>query len=326
MKYIVLTLLSILLLCTSVRAQAVWEDIRIDLRRNTVVATGGLNLRAEPSTKGKIVAKLPFTTEVKILEEALFNPDSVNQFNEWVQPFGWAKVRFGQDVGYLYDAYLYYSAPTTSHPPEDEWPEGINTKYRLITNAGDANKSYDVFSYKWYGLYREATNCNLQYIKPTFSYFAGEVEETLDMIANTKTQPVFFIGSPKTLPTGFRGGWVGNMNGQTAEAYGELSEKACAANGITVESAPPGSWISSNKFILKVGNITQHLTPGGKAGTAQYLEAVGDFDGDGKTDFIISYDTVDYDSTVTYALFLSSEARPGELVRPVAMQYSYNGC
>jgi len=101
---------------------------------------------------------------------------------------------------------------------------------------------------------------------------------------------------------------------------------ACATYGITVEPGGQGSWASSNILTLTQGNQTQLLNPGGGAGTALDLEAASDFDGDGKTDLIISFDTAGWDLTVTYALFLSSEARPGELVRPVAVQYSYQGC
>lgn len=325
MKYIALTLLLQLLLCTSGRAQSEWGEIRIPSNRNTVVATGGLNLRSAPGTHGKIVVKLPYSTKVEVLEEKLHNPDTVNHKYEWVQPYGWAKVRAGRDTGYLYDAYLYYNVPSPLLSPQDDWPEGINTKYRVITNQGDATENYDVFSYKWYGLYHEAINCNVQYVKPSFSYFAGEVEESLDMVANTEAQPTFFIGSPKTLGTGFRIGWIKPLGSGTEEDQ-KASETVCAANGIAVKPVETSYWASANEFTLKVGDVTQHLSPGGRAGAALYLEAAADFDGDGRNDFIISYDIKGWDSSIMYVLFLSSEARPNELVRPVAMHYTYHGC
>jgi len=110
MKYYLPTLLLILLHCTCGRAQVIWDDIRIETSRNTVVATGGLNLRAEPGTHGKIASKLPYGAAVEILETTLYAPDKVNPLDEYLQPNGWVRVRAGRDTGYLYDAYLYYDA------------------------------------------------------------------------------------------------------------------------------------------------------------------------------------------------------------------------
>lgn len=325
MKYYLPTLLLILFLCTCGRAQSNWQGLTINKNRNTVIATGGLNLRSEPGTGSKVIARLPFGTRVTILETKLYAPDEINRFKEYLQPNGWARVEAGQHTGYVFDAYLYYGMPNPRAATNDTLPKGMNTKYQLITNAGSADGRYDPFAYSWRGIYPRSTGITVNTVKPTFRYFPGEVEESLDMIADGEAQPYFFIGTQKPWPTTVRSGYL-ITNDNTSDDRALASAAACASFGITVAPGRPNSWASSVILTLEDGKQNQILNPGGRAGSALYLEAAGDFDGDGKTDFIISFNADGWDYTIIYTLFLSSEARPGELVRPVAMQYSYQGC
>lgn len=326
MKYLFSTLLLLTLLCTRGRAQNYQGELKISPQRNTVVATGGLNLRAAPGTHGKVVGKLPFGTKVELLSEEIYAPDSLNRWADHLPPNGWARVRAGDVEGYLYDAYLYFSAPKSDAAETDEtFPAGINTKYQLITPYGSATGAYDPFAHKWFGLFAHKKGVSLSRVKPSFRFLYGEIEDHLRMVADGKRQPSFFVGGPNAWATGKRAGVIIDRRG-TAKDWQRDSEAACAAHGISVAPGNKNSWASASELTLKSGGREQYLNPGGQAGSALYLEAAADLDGDGETDFIISYDVVGWDYSIMYVLFLSSEARPGELVRPVAMQYTYQGC
>jgi len=295
-----------------------------DTSRNRVIAVSGLNLRDAPGANGKILAKIPFGEHVKILGDTIFAASNPEPFESRSYNY-WVKAEHTGQTGYLYDAYLYRPPVPYDAYTEGDVPSGLNQKYRLFTNRGSANLNYNHFSYKWYGLYASPNSCTLSSITPSYRYYPNDIDESLEMTVNNGRLPVFFIASKKGLNTGSNSGQVNIWNG-TSDDMQAASEKMCTEYNISAIPGNVNDWAASHEFTLTQNGKSQLLNPGGRAGSALYVEAATDLDGDGKTDFIISYNAKGYDYTLIFALFLSSEARAGELVRPVAMQYVYSGC
>lgn len=335
MRYRPLTLLSRLIVCTCglallllLPATSLWAQtpyFRVDIKRNRVVAVSGLNLRDAPSLQGRVLTKVPFGGQVRIISDTAFA--YANYESPEVRDHNcWFKASYDGHIGYLFDAYLFHPPIENDGYNEGDIPAGMNEDYRLFTNRGSVNLNYDHFGYEWLGLYAGQGNCTLSSIRPSYRYYPGEIEETLEMTVNDgRPLPVFFIAGKKGWKTGVRPGTI-NLRGGTAEAVQAASMVLCAEYGISVKPGKGSSWAASHEFTLSIDGKNQVLNPGGRAGDALYVEAATDLDGDGRPDFIISYNADGYDYTVIYALFLSSEAREGELVRPVAVHYVYNGC
>ena len=101
--------------------------------------------------------------------------------------------------------------------------------------------------------------------------------------------------------------------------------------GITLrrDADPPSGLnypVAAQSYVYHRGDRTQTLTTGPGPGSALFLEATGDFDGDGRPDFILSYHAATDDLMNYYVLWLSSRAKPGELPGPAAPFSEYFGC
>lgn len=316
--------LALLLISTALSAQQEYR-YKADTLRKQVIAVSGLNLRDAPGAHGRVLTKVPYLDTVTILNDTAYAPVNLDSYEVRTHNY-WIKASYGDQTGYLFDAYLYYPTRKVYSFPAADYPAGINTNYQLFTNMGSSDLNYDHFSYEWYGLYDRPGGCSVRSISPSYRFYEGEIEASLEMTVNNSPFPNFFIASRKGLKTGARPGtiirWEGNLENTQA-----ASDAVCRDYNIS-SSRPEttGAWASSQELTLTIGNTSQHLNPGARAGSAVYVEAATDIDGDGQTDFIISYDAKGYDSTYIYVLFLSSEARAGELVHPVAMQYIYDGC
>lgn len=92
-------LMTTFLLFATFTAQAQWPLLHSP-GTYRVIALSGLNMRTEASLAAKPVAKLPYGSEIQLIQE---KREEVKV--GWMNGF-WAQVRYGEKTGYVYSPYL----------------------------------------------------------------------------------------------------------------------------------------------------------------------------------------------------------------------------
>lgn len=298
-----------------------------------VVTASSLNLREAPDKNGKKIASLPRGSVVQFVE--------AHNNGQWVQadttdpnsPYGpWLKVRAKDKTGWVFGAHV---TGTT----------GLYHEGDLIFNDDPLPPL------NWYGIYqRDSFADELRKIEVRIveekSEMYGENVKTLK--TNQKNASKYLIGSLQPMKTGYVGP-LGIYDIRDMYMSGELSP------GATLSIHPGGDNLNSSDTTIKpsylfavtgcaamddseylnvhVTNYTvtlldysvdpmrrQDFTPwvkteGEEINPVVRLSWFGDIDMDGKPDAIL--DDCPYEMGCRDSLFLSSKARPGELLRKV---------
>ena len=290
-----------------------------------VISTTGLNLRSEPNAQSSIIATLPFGTKLKLTGLKSNSLDSVGahrfhfdpkwQMRNILPVVGyWQQVEYKGRIGWVHGSYLlqYYNKLPT-------YESGVNQRHVLL------KPGYDCFSnfwfnnkLNWYGIYREG---RYKVVKPiSLSFFIIDREVSPLVMRD----PACVISAQKNRGLLFIFGTTDNMKIKRLEGrfYGFWSDKK-----ITIRKEFQVDSIGNSEVLyLKKHGQKQLLTPVHPEYQFYFspynLVWEGDLDGDGKSDYIIRFG----DKSRRTILFLSSEAREGEIVRPVAVYYSGYCC
>ena len=326
MKNLIVIILSVIFAIT-LNAQD--SNNHYDNRQNKVIATTGLNLRSAPSLKSAKVGLVPFGKSVNIVGEQHYGKESLGKpykiyhtegevFEPEVEGY-WVKAEYEGLEGYLFSAYLDYDMQEES----DVFNKNVSILFEGIDCAN--NLKYNPY-WNWYGLYEEEGKMVLK--KVNLSFFRLEYEMGGYGIATNIDKPsLFLIGSQKAFPKSILDGQYFSPYEAKGSLYdfsasGEINEELLATTSVEMFMS------RSNELnaILAINNeegFRQILNPS-QLHLSMPMGIVwqGDIDGDGKEDYIIHYGE---ESSQT-VLYLSSFAKKGQIVRPVAAWYSGYCC
>ena len=313
----------VLLLCTCVSAQ------NVDPSYNHVIAAGGLNLRAQPNTAASVIAAIPFGDQVNVFDPCDYGRDTLgylkdyyrvhdhgsesDRYEDQVITGNWLRVAYGPDTGFVFSAYLWYDFTSYRDPSVPE------TDYVMISPGGGCGGDvYDPHAYHYYGVYQaDHGQSELRAIDISFLAVVDEFEALLITTDHPRNLR-FIIGSKRKLkPSTFTADYLDHP----ARLFPLQFPKEDSITGVTVPGISLDTIHANGNEMAAAVRFTQ--------GTQQQtipldypryeisLAGRGDFDGDGKTDYLLLLHS---EQTAFLNLYLSSAAEAGELVRLAAWE------
>lgn len=328
----------------------------------TVVATSGLRLRATPGQQGKTLAVAPFGAQVTVLQ-AYPDYTHTNTFSEMRDTVGelrritfwnnqtqaletrndlhigyWWKVRYQGKTGYMFSGFL--ALENDMGNPDYPYP---NDQWRLVAPGGTICVSFRPDwrnEWNWYGVFQrkdgtfDLRSVTLTYKVADYSdqhgYYDLIPRELMVLAANEPDQPLYLIGK--------KGAWTKRTNIKGIEAY-PVEGKKSAFNapdnepypdllrqfGILVERTEEQSPV--NQFYLtdksgKRQKLLLHYPDNHYQQSPYEVMWVGDLDGDGRYDYIFNV----AGEIGAYMLYLSSQAKKGEVAGLVALLWHWYCC
>lgn len=296
----------------------------------TVISTTGLNMRSLPRVDAKIVTSVPFGEvleavwqEASVIDTIGFHDFSWKyedgSIHEYKEPIdgSWMKVYYKGKQGYMFNSYLAYgdvfSKISDAH-------KEIMKNYALLYPGNDcyADFHYD-HGWFWYGFYIKDNTLIPKEVDVSFFSRINEVipgECNYVTSTNDNNNLNFIIGSKSPM----------NLNpiknlldrNECHEWHRPKVSNECLEQvNLSFEFDKDAQW-GEGKLYLKYKGKTQLLNP--KEYEFAYFMGVswvGDIDGDDKDDYIIIYGEKGGESV----LYLSSAAKKGQLVAPVAINY-----
>lgn len=305
------------------------EGSSVDNSQNTVIAQSGLRMRSAPNLQGEKITTIPFGQEVNILSELSFGKlmkggkTTTNEEDNLKDDFigDWVKISYNGQTGYVCNAYLYYS-PRDKDLLQDESKRDLNQDIVLL-QTGD-NCISNIYPQKgryWYGISFDNNS-----LKPVIVEYQASYRDVLDyyfLETYAKNENVdFIIGSKNPMTTTQVTNDITNRF-SISEEMPEANKAILDKHHLSVKSK-----IEDNQpllsLILEKDGKQQILNPN-KENTYDHavnIKWAGDIDGDGQSDFIISYG----EEWVQCILYLSSKAEGDQLVKPVAVWYTGYCC
>jgi hypothetical protein len=329
----------------------------------TVIASSGLKLRATPDQNGKVLAVAPFGAQVLVdttvrhdNERISIQPkarrDTLGIFNQYTAWNGtamesirqmhigyWWSVRYKGKRGYMFSGFL----ANKEELGTDYYPE-LNEQWRVMATGGNACASTHIDlkkSWFWYGLFRatsgkyELRGVQLRYVVADYSDEQGHYDllhrEVVILAADVPEQPLFLIGN--------REKWAERADISGDEAYpvagkgSTFTGKDNTPNaallrtyGVIVETAPdaryPSPFLSLGDQKGNLQKLTLHYPGQDYSQPPGELLWVGDLDGDGRNDYLFNAPG----EIGAYMLYLSTQARKGEMARLVAVMWHWYCC
>lgn len=314
----------VFLACTCGRGQ------HIDPTYNHVIAAGGLNLRAQPNTKAAVIAAIPFGGQVNIFDRCDYGRDTVGYLKDYyrVHDHGtenteyqdqaitgnWLRVTYGQDTGFVFSAYLWYDFMSQR---DETVPE---PDYIMISPGGGCGGViYDPHAYHYYGVY-ETDHDKLALRAIDISFLA--VIEDFEALLITTDHPRdlrFILGSKRKLKTS---SFSSNYLDQNARLFPLQHQHEDTITGITIagisfDTLQPYGYPVATNLRLNSGGLKQVIALPSQPSEV-FISGMGDFDGDGKTDYLLFYPS---EQASSLNLYLSTAAGPGEIVRLAASEW-----
>ena len=280
-----------------------------------VISKSGVNLRTEPSVHSEVLKSIQFLGKVKSLEpisspllpgDTLYSYYVRTKSNEAHEKFiigTWRQVVHQKDTGYINDAFLSWLDNSKS--------DSLNINYGIAYQWGNCFDNIHRNKYiEWKGLFRTEQGYEIRDIELDY-YKTNNELAWIDIRIDDIKDLILCLGSDNS--TFFNGPIEGEYfkNGQIFEFSREPSIKS---NFDFFEVQIIDKYPT---LFLKKGSELQRLQSGSPAS----LLWKGDLDFDNEDDYIISFG----DKAMGTFLYLSSEAGPDEIVKPVAV-YSSGYC
>jgi hypothetical protein len=235
----------------------------------------------------------------------------------------WVKVRYHGRIGYAFDAFLwptYEQDRISNHINDDDWPAGVNRQVLLLQPGKNCYLNLaDRRDFTWHGVYYEK---GMLSIRPATLYQYCTHEDEGDYVADwLYTYADDNVGLKWLVGTKPGFAWSGKLPAVfCADDYANLVDSDSQVQaiyksvGIKIGCADNGkNEVCKGIVSYRRGGILQELNR--DFGTdCTGIELIADLDGDRKHDFIVSLG----EEGRYFVLFLSSQARPGELVHAVA--------
>jgi hypothetical protein len=291
------------------------QNVQVDTNAIFVIANGGLNLRSEPSINSEKIANIPFGATIKYMSEKSFRNDSIlvghshNREKELIKGH-WVKVEYKKMKGYVLDVYLDY-------PPDTK--NRFNEKYDgdfvlLYPGCGcNVGNLHNPANWEWFGYFEEGDG-KYKIEKINISYYRTRVYTCDLIISASKNDKLSFI--------------IGSKNGRLSPNK-VVRGKNLLLHSLAADKPVQKSDLdnASVELIAKIGKPDElYLRIGGKRqllNKPKYdrpyeIRFMGDLDGDLKDDYIIHYG----DKGGVIILYLTTKARPANLIEPVAMFFA----
>lgn len=328
MKY----LIPILLAFSLGAVQADWSQIAAGKAK--VISTTGLSMRAKPNMKARRLMAVPHNTIVEVLEtsdmEAIFDtlpdlPAEGEGLRGQRRGGFWAKVRYKGRVGYMFDIYL---AALPGGPYDPKPHPGMNDDFLLLRpEVGCRNNFFYQPGWHYYGLYHDPATGYYSLAATKVSQFIQRQDiEWYHYRGANMNQLKFIIGSRTPLSRGLLKGGRSLAEFQTylrADLRsGTAQDSAFRAHGFSIVPSTDQSEKGYRIRIKRNGKSQTLNAPPFETHITVVVHFMGDIDRDGQTDYILTFG----EKSAETVLFLSSQARKGQLVRPVAIFFSGYCC
>lgn len=293
------------------------SEIREDF--TLVVAQSGLNIRAKPGLRAKVVAKAPYLSEVEYLSDESFGRDTIGALKSFIRAYNpqmeleetdvpltgdWVKVKYKGQTGYTFNAYL---------GPNHDRPEPSD--YFVISpgeNCGD--QFFDLTKYHCYGVYGSGEETEVREIRASYV-----VQETgigfLALLMTTEENESLrlVIGSKRELPTLSSDFTVNAFTAAWAESANPVLEDACKMFLVkeVMETLPNGAEQTQGfSGSFRRGGIEQTIIEGAFVYAISVI-GCGDIDGDDEVDYLIGYSS---EESSRKMLYLSSMSKNEEIL------------
>ena len=329
----------------------------------TVVATSGLKLRATPDQTGKTLALAPFGAKVtvynvlkredehnfyapparrdtigELMRYSFWNGESIESRIE-VHTGYWWTVRYKGQKGYMFSGFLAGKEELSKMLYTD-----LNEDWRLQIPGGAACNSFQPDfkkQWNWYGLFRETDGrfavraVQLNYKVADYTDEDGEYDllqrELIVQATDVPEQPVFMFGK--------KGAWAEQQHISGVEAYameGQVSRfidpdtgmntKLLQSLGVLADKAGDAYGGEYAMSLVDAQGMRQplilHYADGEYQRAPDELLWSGDLDGDGRRDYLFD---VNGEVGATM-LYLSTQAKPGEVAGLVALMWHWYCC
>ncbi|MCC7246620.1 MAG: SH3 domain-containing protein [Saprospiraceae bacterium] len=320
-------LLALLSTCLSV---AFGQMMEVNEYANQVIANGGLNLREKPSKNAKILANIPFGDSVQYVSNKSWKIDSVVIPSLDYTPHKrkimghWVKVKYHGQTGYALDIFLSHIGKGKFH---DEFKD--SDEFRLLFNYCNCvyGNVHNPDLWTWYGYFKE-NDSTLIARKIDVSYYIDWDDMTCAQITHASEEKnlQFIIGTKtatlkkkvKIRASRVDVGYYGKT--PLSEVQKELNRFSIRMD---IEKIKDKDYPTEYRKLYLVHEFRQALLNPLHYGTPQDISFIGDLDGDGLDDYIISYSREKGGPTI---LYLSSRATPATLIKPVAVYESAYCC
>ena len=301
------------------------------LTKQLFVAASALKLRQEPNRTSKVLATMTNGEPVQLLEDNAMENSSLYDQIDSIQG-RWVKVQYKDKSGYAFSPYL-------------------ATRYNLFYEFSYAEYLPKVNN--WYGVYKKANGEEeIRAIQVELRSITRDEEEGgethMYLYTNQRDTSLLIIGTNEIIKPGYVGVFSKNIARNTGISSGLRAGDECwlysQLKGNTIQGEhyqlfgtgeyklySYGLQLEHYKVMVAKRNppnpafvIIQDLT-----GFFSFIDGwvkvewVGDLDRDGKPDVVIQ--SCSTQQCINY-LFLSSEARENELLRPVSSYSWYDEC
>lgn len=277
-----------------------------------VIAKSGLFLRAGPNTNSEIIHKVPYFEKVEVVDEISYGRDSikVKSFYHYEREIksSWVKVNYNKQEGYMLSLYL--------SPVYRRVADVLDQDHALQLVGGNCDFNFHPNpNLQWYGIFKEAGSYLRKPISLEYQYQHGNGMDPVITDIKNGDSLVFCFASDRVLPTN-------DVKNKELKFNQENRSKVFSFLGIGEERKEDKEGVD---YFLTKNGITQKLNLDESELEWDYLNNfmwIGDLDEDGEEDYLIRYN----EKVSRVILYLSAEAKEGELVRPVAIYLTSNCC
>jgi hypothetical protein len=293
-----------------------------------VIALNGLNIRAQPGIDASIVGGIPFMEEVQLLDTILYKRDTIGQhvhYDNKGQAYtyyhvgNWVRIRYAATEGYVFNAYL-ANLRAERWLPHKGFDHAFALNFETFQCFDNIHRNGHL---KWKGAYQTEDGIE---IKPVEIEYINDADPEnfapLKVFTKNNRNLLFLIGDENdVIKEGKVKGAARHIYDGSSELYIQSTGHSLLAKDKKIEvifddTAYPALY-------LKERGKRQLLNP--KSLHYSYPVQIlwqGDMDGDNREDFIIHYGS----KVGQTVLYLSSQAKEDELVRPVAIYLSGYCC
>lgn len=314
-------------LLTSINLQAQFEEHNISKYLNEVIAESGLNMRKAPQLDAEVVTKIPFGARITLMDNKSFGIDTVTiiktEVKELIIRGHWLKVHYKGKYGYVISSYLRENRPNQYRSKYKDNIE-LNSDFVLLNPGWDCVDNFVAKkNFYWYGVYQE-NNHNI--IKAIDFEFINSINgySSFGIIAKDNKNLEYIIGAKKKLK--------GLNNKITYDYYLTLQNlknlkrsDTCFVYGerdfyieYNQAESNSGRVYDYREVEFRKDGITQKLLPLEDQQMNRAIRFIGDLDGDGDPDYIITHG----EKQGRVMLYLSSQKnKKYPIAKPVAAYY-----
>ena len=290
----------------------------------TVISPDGLRMRHEPSLTADVVGKIPYLGLVSIVDIHNVVKDTLNKSEKYIGyshayfdkniSGDWVKVNYEGNEAYVFSAYLSFGVPNWRRP---NW---TNKDYAINSISKDCIlEVHENLEMNWYGVFKKEDGFFMEPVRMSYRILHEENIVSNCIVNATPNKGLSLcFGTMKEMNTQRLDISASYIKLEYDSIYQPKFAKLKASSqqkltdlGLDIRKAKGDGF----ELILSEGEIQQFL--GYSHCWPDYIYLAGDIDQDGKMDYYVNY--ISHDSLGDAILYLSSEAKEGEIVNAVAI-------